>query len=72
VAKQITIHYLASDRTHVTRRYVTLEGARKYAHLMVGETPERGSYYAISGDGIGRITVSGCTLDDLFPKTVGE
>lgn len=69
---QITVRYLACDGSNSTRKYKTIEGARKYAQSMVGECPERGSFYAISGDGIGRITVSGATLNDLFPRTSME
>jgi hypothetical protein len=33
----------------------------------VGDHPEMGTRYAISGDGIGKITVENSTLTDLFP-----
>lgn len=65
----IVIRYTAVDGYSTKRRYKTLEGASDYARRMVGETPELGSTYAISGDGIGKITVvEGAKLADLFPK----
>lgn len=66
----ITVTYASIDGVRDRRRFKTLYGARLFAHLFLGETPEVGSTYAISGDGIGRVTVDGATLSDLFPKTI--
>jgi len=65
---KITVRYSSIDHYHKSRSFKTLEGARKFAHHWVGEGPEIGIGYAVSGDGIGKITVSGCSLYDLFPK----
>lgn len=52
------------------RTFKTLRGARAFAQRYLGETPEIGMGYAVSGDGVGKIVVNGATrLDDLFPKT---
>jgi len=68
----IKIRYRASDGYSQTRKYKTLKGAQRYAQEMVGETPEMGTGYAVSGDGIGTIRVSGTTLKELFPKAAHE
>lgn len=66
----ITVRYSTIDRFSKRAKFKTLAGARKFAHHWVGAHPEIGSYYAVSGDGIGRITVSGASLADLFPEGV--
>ena len=66
----ITVSYLSIDRFRKTRRFKTLAGARKFAHNWIGEAPTLGAGYAISDDGVGRITVQGATLAELFPRTV--
>ena len=63
----ITVRYVACDRTRKQRVFKTLKFARRFAHKWVGSHPEIGGWYAASGDGIGRVTVDGCTLADLFP-----
>lgn len=64
-----TVRYesIDSDGRSTSRFFKTLARARRYAQERVGETPEIGSYYAVSGDGVGKITCDGCTLIDLFP-----
>jgi hypothetical protein len=52
-----------------TRAFKTLKGAQKYAHAWVGKYPTRGAWYAVSDDGVGKITVTGATLSELFPGT---
>ncbi len=64
----IIIRYSACDGFGETKKFASLTGARRYAQRGLGETPELGSHYAISGDGIAKITVEGCALTDLFPK----
>jgi hypothetical protein len=64
----ITIAYRSCDGFRTKRRFKTLKGAQKYAHHMVGPAPELGGGYAISGDAVGRVTVQGATLAELFPK----
>lgn len=64
----ITVTYQSIDRYRKRRTFKTLAGARKFAVNWVGENPEMGSTYAVSGDGIGKITVDGATLRELFSK----
>lgn len=62
----ITVRYSSIDHYHKTSQFKTLEGARKFAVRCVGEHPDFGSTYAVSDDGVGKVTVEGCTLRDLF------
>jgi hypothetical protein len=57
------------DGFRKTRSFQSLKGAQKFAQEWVGETPEisRTFGYAVSADGIGKVTVRGATLLDLFP-----
>ncbi len=64
----IQVFYRAVDGYSKARSFPNLVAARRYAQSRVGETPEIGPGYAIAGDGIGKITVKGCTLQELFPK----
>jgi hypothetical protein len=64
----ITVRYSSIDGFGERREFHTLGGARTFAHYWIGQHPEMGSTYAISGDGIGKITCEGCTLKELFPE----
>ena len=68
VSKIITVRYRSLDGYSMTRRFKTLAGARKFAPKWVGAPPEIGSSYAICDDGIGKITVEGALIHDLFPQ----
>jgi hypothetical protein len=69
----IKITYQSIDGLRDTRSFKTIEGARKFAQRGVGEHPELGRGYAVSGDGIGKVTVaSGCELGDLFPPRLSD
>lgn len=71
-APRIVIEYDAVDGVHSRGEFSNLRNARAYAQRMVGKTPELGRWYAVSSDGIGRISlVYGCTLAELFPD-LGE
>jgi hypothetical protein len=63
----IRVRYTSIDRCSKSRRFKTLKGARAFAQKWVGQHPEIGCGYAVSFDGIGKVTVEGCTLDELFP-----
>jgi hypothetical protein len=63
---KITVTYTSIDRCRTVRTFKTLAGARKFAAEYVGHHPEIGCGYAISSDGIGKVTVKGCTLANLF------
>ena len=62
----IIITYSTIDRFRKRSKFKTLAGARKFAQHWLGKYPEMGSSYAVSGDGVGKITVQGCELSDLF------
>ena len=64
---KITVFYSAADGAKITRTFKTLTGAQKFAHKWVGAYPEISPRYAVSGDGVGKITVDGAMLRDLFP-----
>lgn len=68
--REIKVRYRSVDRFSKTATFKTLKGAQRFAHKWVGETPEVGTYYnyAVSGDGVGRVTVEGATMRELFPK----
>lgn len=68
----ITVRYRSLDRFGITRRFKTLAGAQQFAQKYVGAHPEISVtfQYAVSADGVGKVTVSGddVTLNDLFPE----
>ena len=66
--RRIVIRYSTIDRFRTKRTFSTLNGAREFAHHWVGAHPELGSSYAVSADGVGKITVEGVTLQELFPE----
>jgi hypothetical protein len=69
----ITVNYSSVDGTSIKKSYKTIANAAKFARKWVGDRPEIGSRYAASGDGVGKITVQGCSIIELFtlelPKT---
>lgn len=48
----------------------TVKGAQKYAHERVGAHPEIGGWYAVSGDGVGKVQVVGIDINEVFPPRV--
>ena len=68
----IKVSYLACDGYKKTRSFRTLKGARAFAENWVGKSPDFGSFYAVSSDGVGRVTVSGVTLRELFGQPIDE
>lgn len=69
---QITIRYSSIDRFRQTRKFKTLAGAQKYAHKWVGPHPDVSPMgYAVSFDGIGKVTWTGATAAELFPEKTG-
>lgn len=64
----IIVTYTSIDGARTLRRFSDLQAAQKFAHQWVGERPSLGHSYAVSDDGIGKITVSGVSLRDLFPE----
>lgn len=65
---KITITYQAWDGYRARRVFKTLKGARRYAVERVGETPDFGSGYAVSFDGVGVVYAEGCSLAELFGR----
>jgi hypothetical protein len=63
----IKVRYSTIDGVSKSRTFKTVAGARKFAQHWIGRHPEIGYHYAVAGDGVGKITVSGATLADLFP-----
>lgn len=69
----IKLLYRSCDGYRARKSFKSLKGAQNYAHKMIGEHPEIGSHYAVSGDGIGTIRgLEGCTFADLFPTDEPE
>jgi hypothetical protein len=66
--KPYRVTYLAVDGYRESKRFKTIEGARKFAQRGVGEFPEFGGTYAVSFDGVGTVRWDGLTFKDLFPK----
>lgn len=62
----IRVTYSSVDHHRSVQTFPTIPEARAFAVEYVGETPEMGRNYAISDDGIGKIEVEGCTLQELF------
>ena len=66
----IKIKYQSIDRFSKTATFKTVAGAQRFAHKWVGETPEISLTfgYAVSADGVGKVTWAGTTAQELFPK----
>lgn len=68
----IKLRFTTLDGIRKTKKFKTLAGARKAAHDWVGTNAEIGSYYAISGDGVVKVTTEGCKLTDIWPVEDGD
>lgn len=64
----IKVVYQAVDGYRKTAMFRTIKGAQRFAHKWVTATPELGSFYAVSPDGIGRVMVEGCLIREIFPE----
>ena len=64
---KIVVRYSSVDGCSIRRSFATVFGARAFAAKYVGPHPEIGRGYAVSADGIGKVTVEGATLVALFP-----
>ena len=58
--------YTSLDGVRKTRSFKTIAAARKFAHDCVGPQDVEGGHYAVSFDGVGKITWSGITRAQLF------
>lgn len=63
----VKLRFSSCDGSKWTKSFKTLAGARKAALRQIGP-PEIGSTYAISGDGVCKVEVEGCTIRELFQK----
>ncbi len=63
---KITVRYSAIDGFRRTRTFRTLQGAEAWATHYVGKDADFGQSYAVSSDGVGKVTVTGCTIGELF------
>lgn len=69
--REVKTHFSTIDRYHESRSFKTLEGARAYAHRKVGAHPEYSSFgYVVSSYGDAKLTFSGATFEELFPREV--
>lgn len=66
---EIAVRYSSIDNYSETRKFKTIDGARAYACKWIGPHPTLGTYYAVSDDGVGKITAAGIALSDLFPAS---
>ena len=63
----IRLRYESVDGANKLANFKTLKGARNWATLRVGPNPDMGLSYAVSDDGVGKVTVvEGTTLGELF------
>jgi len=64
----ITLKYLAVDGFRTEKTFSSLKEAQEFAVLWAGARCEVGRTYAITYDGVGRLTWTGVTAEELFPK----
>lgn len=65
---EIHLSYRAIDGYKLEESFSSIVDARKFAYKWVGESPELGSYYAVSSDGVGRLMWDGIEAKELFPS----
>ena len=63
----IMITYSTIDHFRERWGFPNIAAAQAYAFHWIGPHPSCGRNYAISDDGVGKIQVSGATLQELFP-----
>jgi hypothetical protein len=68
MSELIKVNYSSIDGGSKSGKFKTLKAAQKFAQNWIGAHPEIGSRYAVAGDGIGKITVEGASLAELFPS----
>ena len=66
-ALQIAVRYEATDGVKVSKTFKAVAAASKFARKYIGDHPEMGMGYAIAADGVGKVSVTGCELAELFP-----
>ena len=66
----ILLSYTAIDGHFIQRAFTSLHEAQAFATDRVGATPEVGTSYAVSADGVGCIDWEGCSASDLWPDLV--
>jgi len=68
----IRIYRTTIDNCNTVRSFKSLSGARKFARDCVGSQDCFGGHYAVSDDGIVKITWSGVTREDLFRQSAPD
>lgn len=64
---KISVTYRSIDGAKITRSFKTLTGAHKFAVEYVGADADISVFYAVSADGVGKITVSGdASIDEVI------
>lgn len=63
---EIVVQIETIDHMIKTRKFKSLEGARKFAVRAVGPTPEVGTGYAVAPDGVATVATRGILVEDLF------
>lgn len=63
---KITLHFSTIDGIRKTHRYSTLAGAQRKAKNWVGAVDSTSGSYAVSSDGVVKVSCEGCTLAELF------
>lgn len=64
----IRLYFDAVDGPIGRFQYKSLEAAQRAAQRRLGEAPEIGSLYAVSGDGVVTLRAEGASWGELFPK----
>ena len=63
---QIQVTYTSVDHVRQARKFKTIKSARAFAEKWVGPQDAEGGSYAVSNDGVGKVTWTGCTREELF------
>ncbi|TRD15772.1 hypothetical protein [Palleronia caenipelagi] len=64
----MTVIYESVDGCRREGKFSEIEDARTFAVKWVGHNPDIGGGYAVSADGIGKVTTEGLTLEELFEQ----
>jgi len=62
---RVTYHSIDGHKESFDTTYLSV--AQRWASRWIGKSPSLGRGYAVSDDGIGKITVEGASLRELFP-----
>ena len=70
IAKRvIKMYYLSVDGCYKSAKFSTIEGAKKFAKKWLGDYFVISFFgHAISGDGIGKVSSLGCSMEEILGK----